>query len=199
MAELNPGAEEDLALLGDVVAAQAVHQALAALVPALLAQAWRLTCAESCTGGLVAAVCTSRAGSSDWFDRGFVTYSNASKTELLGVPPALIDAHGAVSEPVARAMAEGALRASQAHVALAVTGIAGPGGAVPGKPVGTVWLGLAGRRMPTPGVPADLAWAEHRHWPGSRTQVRAATVQWAFGGLRTLCERLAATPGAGLR
>ena len=96
--------------------------------------------AESCTGGLIAAACTAVAGSSDWFERGFVTYSNEAKTELLGVDAALIAAHGAVSEPVARAMAEGALARSPRRLAVAVTGIAGPGGAVPGKPVGTVWL-----------------------------------------------------------
>ncbi|HEY9067754.1 MAG TPA: nicotinamide-nucleotide amidohydrolase family protein, partial [Burkholderiaceae bacterium] len=96
--------------------------------------------AESCTGGLIAAACTGIAGSSDWFERGFVTYSNEAKTESLGVPAALIAAHGAVSDAVARAMAEGALAHSRAQIAVAVTGIAGPGGGSPGKPVGTVWM-----------------------------------------------------------
>ncbi|WP_230681462.1 CinA family protein, partial [Paracidovorax cattleyae] len=97
--------------------------------------------AESCTGGMIAGACTDLAGSSQWFERGFVTYSNTAKTELLGVPAALIDTHGAVSEPVARAMAEGALRHSRAHAALSVTGVAGPGGGSVAKPVGTVWFG----------------------------------------------------------
>ncbi|HEX7383980.1 MAG TPA: CinA family protein, partial [Burkholderiaceae bacterium] len=98
------------------------------LADALRARGWRLAAAESCTGGLIAAACTSVAGSSDWFERGFVTYSNAAKAESLGIDPALIAAHGAVSEPVARAMAEGALAHSRADLAVAVTGIAGPGG-----------------------------------------------------------------------
>src|SRR3990167_1054313 len=94
----------------------------------LLARGWRLATAESCTGGLVAAACTELAGSSDWFERGVVSYSNAAKTELLGVPAALIEAHGAVSEPVARAMAAGGLARSPTQLSVAVTGVAGPGG-----------------------------------------------------------------------
>lgn len=198
MVDVTTGAD-GLDLLGDRGAAQLIDEALTALVPLLLARGWRMACAESCTGGLIAAACTSRAGSSDWFDRGWVTYSNAAKTDLLEVPAALIEAHGAVSEPVARAMAEGALRASRAQVAAAVTGIAGPGGAVPGKPVGTVWLGLAGRRLAEPAAPIEWVAAERHCWPGNRAQVRAATVQWALGGLRGLCERLAAADGGGLR
>ncbi|MFM7704994.1 MAG: CinA family protein, partial [Rubrivivax sp.] len=119
-----------------------------ALADALLERGWMLAAAESCTGGLLAAACTALAGSSHWFERGFVTYSNAAKEEALGVAQALLQAHGAVSEPVARAMAKGALARSQAHLALAVTGIAGPGGAVPGKPVGTVWLAWSVRAAP---------------------------------------------------
>jgi nicotinamide-nucleotide amidase len=114
------------------------------LAEALRAKGWRIATAESCTGGLIAAACTAVAGSSDWFERGFVSYSNAAKTALLGVDAALIAEHGAVSEPVARAMAEGALRHAPVDLAVAVTGIAGPGGAVPGKPVGTVWLAWGG-------------------------------------------------------
>ncbi len=114
-----------------------------ALAAALRARGWKIATAESCTGGLIAAACTAVAGSSDWFERGFVTYSNEAKVELLGVAQTLIQAHGAVSAEVARAMAEGALRYSHAQLAVAVTGIAGPGGATPGKPVGTVWLALA--------------------------------------------------------
>jgi nicotinamide-nucleotide amidase len=147
------------------------------LAPALRARGEWLATAESCTGGLIAAACTSVAGSSDWFERGFVTYSNAAKTELLGVPAALIAAHGAVSEPVASAMAEGALRhAAAADWALAVTGIAGPGGAVPGKPVGTVWLALARRGYP------GSAWL--LNCPGDRSAVRLATVERALAELQ---------------
>jgi nicotinamide-nucleotide amidase len=111
-----------------------------ALADLLEKSQWRLVTAESCTGGLLAAECTAIAGSSHWFERGFVTYSNAAKTELLGVEAALLDAHGAVSEQVARAMARGALSQSHAQVSMAVTGIAGPSGGSAAKPVGTVWF-----------------------------------------------------------
>ena len=143
------------------------------LALALGARGERLAAAESCTGGLIAAACTARAGSSDWFERGFVTYSNEAKTELLGVPAALIGAHGAVSEEVARAMVAGALAHAQARatLAVAVTGIAGPGGAVPGKPVGTVWLAW-GR--------AGAVQAERLQLPGDRDAVRGATVAMAL-------------------
>lgn len=127
--------------------------------------------AESCTGGLIAAACTALAGSSDWFDRGFVTYSNQAKTEMLAVPPALIAAHGAVSEPVALAMLQGALHEAAVDLAVAVTGIAGPGGAVPGKPVGTVWLAW--------GNP-HARQAECLLLPGDRDAVRSAAVQAAL-------------------
>jgi nicotinamide-nucleotide amidase len=153
---------------------------VAALAQRLLGRGWRLATAESCTGGLIAATCTAVAGSSHWFDRGFVTYSNEAKTELLGVPAALIAAHGAVSEPVALAMAEGALARSAADLAVAVTGIAGPGGAVPGKPVGTVWMALARR-----GVPAQ---AQRLQLDGDRSAVRAATVRAALAALTGACE-----------
>lgn len=142
------------------------------LAVALRAQGLRIAAAESCTGGLIAAACTALAGSSDWFERGFVTYSNAAKSELLGVPPALLQAHGAVSEPVVRAMAEGALARAPVQRAVAVTGIAGPGGAVPGKPVGTVWLALARSDGPTQATRLQLG--------GDRTAVRQATVQAAL-------------------
>ena len=110
------------------------------LAQALRAKAWRMATAESCTGGLIAAVCTALAGSSDWFERGFVTYTNQAKTDLLGVPTELFGRVGAVSEEVARAMVQGVLQRAPVQLAVAVTGIAGPGGATPGKPVGTVWL-----------------------------------------------------------
>ena len=145
------------------------------LADALRARGWRLAAAESCTGGLIAAACTSVAGSSDWFERGFVTYSNAAKAESLGVDPALIAAHGAVSEPVARAMAEGALAHSRADLAVAVTGIAGPGGGSADKPVGTVWLALARHGAAT--------LAQRLQLPGDRTAVRERTVERALDGL----------------
>ena len=156
---------------------------VATLADALRARGWRLVTAESCTGGLLAAACTSAAGASDWFERGFVSYSNAAKTELLGVPAALIERHGAVSEAVARAMAEGALRHAPADIALAVTGIAGPGGAVPGKPVGTVWLGLA--------VQGRATATELLQLGGDRAAVRGQTVRVA---LRRLAAAVAACP-----
>lgn len=158
---------------------EALIARVAALGSALRAGGWRLACAESCTGGLIAALCTSVAGSSDWFERGFVSYSNAAKTELLGVEANLIAEHGAVSEAVALAMARGALARSAADVSLAVTGIAGPGGATPTKPVGLVWLGLGWRDEA--GQPQVLA--EQRVWPGDRTAVRSATVQWGLARL----------------
>ena len=149
---------------------------VAALGDALRARGWMLATAESCTGGLIAAACTGVAGSSDWFERGVVSYSNAAKTELLGVPAALIEAHGAVSAEVACAMAEGALSRSRAQLAVAVTGIAGPGGATPGKPVGTVWLAFARR-----GAPAQ---AELLRLDGDRAAVREQTVRHALARLR---------------
>jgi nicotinamide-nucleotide amidase len=149
--------------------------AVLALAEALRSRGESLSAAESCTGGLIAAACTSVAGSSDWFERGFVTYSNAAKTEMLDVPPALIEAHGAVSEPVARAMAEGALLRSAADWAVAVTGIAGPGGAVPGKPVGTVWLAVARR--------GRAARAQLLQLGGDRAAIREQTVRQALQAL----------------
>ena len=134
----------------------------------LRARGWMLASAESCTGGLIAAACTSLAGSSDWFERGWVSYSNAAKTDLLGVPASLIDAHGAVSAEVVRAMAEGALAHSSAQVAVAVTGIAGPAGATPGKPVGTVWLAIA--------IRGGTTQIERLQLHGDRASVRRDTV-----------------------
>ncbi|MDL2339131.1 MAG: CinA family protein [Pseudomonadota bacterium] len=145
-----------------------------ALSRALRSRGWRLATAESCTGGLIAAACTSLAGSSDWFERGFVAYSNEAKTELLGVPEALIAQHGAVSEAVARAMAEGALQRSSAQRAVALTGIAGPGGATPDKPVGTVWLAVAR---------PDGTTALLLHLAGDRAAVRHQTVTRALRAL----------------
>lgn len=132
----------------------------------------RLATAESCTGGLIAACLTAIAGSSDVVDRGFVTYSNQAKTDLVGVPAQIIDTHGAVSEPVARQMADGALAASLADIALSVTGVAGPGGGSADKPVGLVWFGCARRGHPTV--------TTSRIFPGDRGAVRAATVRLAL-------------------
>jgi nicotinamide-nucleotide amidase len=151
----------------------------------LLKKAWFLSAAESCTGGLIAATCTELAGSSAWFERGFVTYSNAAKIELLGVDAALIDAHGAVSEPVARAMATGALQHSHAQVAIAVTGVAGPSGGSATKPVGTVWFGFA--------FGSGDASAEMRHFEGDRAAVRQAAVQHA---LTRVAQLIQAQPSA---
>ena len=131
---------------------------------------WFLATAESCTGGLISAACTDLAGSSSWFERGYVTYSNAAKTELLGVDAALIATEGAVSEAVARAMASGALSHSHAQVSVAVTGVAGPTGGSALKPVGTVWFGFA--------LPGKVV-SEMRHFDGDRAAVRTATVQHA--------------------
>ena len=149
----------------------------AAILALYRARGWQIATAESCTGGLIAATLTAVAGSSDVVDRGFVTYSNAAKTEMIGVPAGLIAAHGAVSAEVAAAMAEGALADSAADVAVSCTGIAGPGGATAGKPVGLVHLGLAVK-----GKGVTLA----RHvFPGDRAAVRAATVAAALGMLRS--------------
>ena len=145
------------------------------LATALLARSWMLATAESCTGGLIAAACTDLAGSSNWLERGFVTYSNAAKTELLGVEAALIARHGAVSEAVARAMAQGALQHSHAQCALAVTGIAGPGGGSADKPVGTVWFAW---KFPKKSIISEVC-----HFPGDRAAVRRATVAHALAKL----------------
>ena len=144
------------------------------LATQLRRRGWLLATAESCTGGLIAAACTDLAGSSQWFERGFVTYSNAATPELLGVPAALIEAHGAVSEPVARAMATGAVARSHAQVAVAVTGVAGPTGGSADKPVGTVWFGWS-----TDGVVTT----EMRRFAGDRAAVRQATLAHALRGV----------------
>ena len=147
------------------------------LADILQEKGWFMASAESCTGGLIAAACTELAGSSHWFERGFVTYSNAAKTELLGVDAALIERHGAVSEQVARAMAKGAVARSRAQVAVAVTGVAGPGGGSADKPVGTVWFGWA-----TPGGTVT----EMKCFDGDRAAVRQASVAHALARLLEL-------------
>ena len=122
-----------------------VFDAASALGSALGRLGWSVVTAESCTGGLVARALTEAAGSSAWFERGFVTYSNEAKVESLGVAPAVLAAHGAVSEPVAREMALGALAHGRGRIALSITGIAGPSGGSDAKPVGTVCFGWATR------------------------------------------------------
>ena len=154
---------------------QALEANLTQISLRLLARRHLLATAESCTGGMIAAACTDLSGSSQWFERGFVTYSNEAKAEMLGVPPGLIEQHGAVSEPVARAMADGALAHSRAQVSLAVTGVAGPTGGTEAKPVGTVWFAWC--------VGGETH-SEMQHFAGDRAAVRAATVRH---GLQVLC------------
>lgn len=152
------------------------EELLTRLSAALSARGWMLVTAESCTGGLIAGACTEQAGSSAWFERGFVTYSNAAKTEVLGVPAVLIDAHGAVSEAVVRAMVQGAVAHAfpHAHIGVAVTGIAGPTGGTAAKPVGTVWLAWS--------VLGTISTECHR-FDGDRAAVRQATVRRALSGV----------------
>lgn len=153
---------------------------VAQLAELLLARKLMMATAESCTGGMIAGACTDLAGSSAWFERGFVTYSNEAKHEMLGVDDALIAAQGAVSEPVARAMAEGAVARSHAQVSVAVTGVAGPSGGSPDKPVGTVWFGWSvGGQLRT----------ERRRFEGDRATVRTATVEHALQTLVMLLQR----------
>ena len=151
------------------------HQALEANLTQISLQLKKhrhlLATAESCTGGMIAAACTDLSGASDWFDRGFVTYSNAAKIDMLGVPAALIEQEGAVSEAVARAMADGALTHSRAHVSLAVTGVAGPTGGSEAKPVGTVWFAWC--------VNGETH-SEMQHFAGDRAAIRAGTVRYAM-------------------
>jgi nicotinamide-nucleotide amidase len=147
------------------------------LADLLLKKELKLVTAESCTGGMISASCTDLAGSSNWFERGFVTYSNDAKTELLDVEARLLRRAGAVCEGVARAMVLGALAHSHAQVAVAVTGVAGPTGGSPAKPVGTVWFGFA--------VPGQVI-TEKCHFAGDRAAVRNATVQHALARLVAL-------------
>lgn len=147
------------------------HILCAQLADLLLKDSLKLVTAESCTGGMISAACTDLAGSSNWFERGFVTYSNDAKTQMLGVDAALIDKHGAVSEQVARAMAFGAIRHSAAQISIAVTGVAGPSGGSAVKPVGTVWFGFS--------VQGGLH-SEMMHFDGDRAAVRTQTVLHAL-------------------
>lgn len=191
------------------MAAPLSHDAeVAALVEALaqrlLAQGWMLATAESCTSGLIAAACTELAGSSHWFERGFVTYSNAAKAQMLGVDAALIAAHGAVSEPVARAMAQGAVQHANVAVSLAVTGVAGPGGGSADKPVGTVWFSWAVPDAAATGARTDALapqpvqglqlHSEVQHFAGDRAAVRQATVRHSLRCLLALLPLMPPSP-----
>lgn len=156
---------------------------LAAQVGGLLkSHGMLLATAESCTGGAVAQAVTEISGSSSWFERGFVTYANIAKVEMLGVSQATLDAYGAVSEPTVREMAEGALLHSHAHIALAVSGVAGPAGGTPEKPVGMVWFAWSLRNGDTR--------AQVHHFAGSRSEVRAQSVRIALQGVLELLDRL---------
>ena len=160
---------------------EAELESLAAEVgQALRRKGWMLATAESCTGGWIAQVSTAIAGSSEWFERGFVTYSNAAKEEMLGVRAETLAQHGAVSEATVREMAAGALARSRAQVAVAVSGIAGPGGGGVEKPVGTVWIAWAG---------AAGVVVTRYHFAGDRHAVRAQTVQQALHGMLAWAER----------
>jgi nicotinamide-nucleotide amidase len=158
------------------VITQALLDDAASLLDACRAKGIRLATAESCTGGLITAVLTAIAGASDVVERGFVTYSNAAKNELLGVPMELITTFGAISEPVAQCMAEGALQRSHADIVVSVTGLAGPGGGSAEKPVSLVWFGLAQRKKPVASV--------SRIFPGDRTAIRTAAVELSFALIR---------------
>jgi len=152
-----------------------IENTLQHLAGALTARGWLMAAAESCTGGWVAKCCTDRAGSSAWFDRGFITYSNRAKTDMLQVEPAALGQHGAVSEVVAKQMAQGALNSAGVDASLAVTGIAGPDGGTEEKPVGTVWFAwvVRGRGMRSECV----------RFEGSRDSIRHQSVLHALQGM----------------
>jgi len=152
-----------------------INKLIKEIVPILKENNWQLVTAESCTGGLIASCLTEIPGSSVWFERGFVTYSNLSKQELLSVPKNLIETFGAVSEPVALAMATGALQHSVASVALSVTGIAGPDGGSIEKPVGTVYLAWAAHGMKSSAI--------RKQFTGTRHNIRMAACQEALQGV----------------
>ena len=157
------------------VNASAIETAVDQLAARLLARRWRMATAESCTGGWVAKCCTDRPGSSAWFERGYVTYSNEAKAELLAVDPPAMARDGAVSEVVARQMAVGACRSPHVQTAVAITGIAGPEGGSEDKPVGTVWFAWC-----LEGVPPR---SECMHFGGDRETIRRAAVEHALSGL----------------
>ena len=151
---------------------------ISVLATKLLKREWFLSTAESCTGGWLAKSCTDLSGSSAWFERGFVTYTNRSKNEMLGVDMALIDEHGAVSEETVGAMVAGALEHSPTHIAVAISGIAGPDGGTEAKPVGTVCFGWM--------VKGGVKVVETTHFKGDREAVRRQAVEYALDGLISL-------------
>jgi nicotinamide-nucleotide amidase len=155
------------------------QQLVVQLAEQLSSRGEKVTTAESCTGGLIAKTFTDLAGSSVWFDRGFVTYSNEAKTEMISVPASVIEQYGAVSEPVVNAMVTGALKHSAADYAIAVTGVAGPGGGSAEKPVGTVWIGVGSKHQLI---------ARKYVFPGDRAAVRQATLETALGNLESMLE-----------
>jgi nicotinamide-nucleotide amidase len=155
------------------------------IADALIQRDQRIATAESCTGGLVAKLLTDRAGSSAWFERGLITYTNEAKQELLGVAERIFHEHGAVSSECVAAMAEGLLQRAPVHWVLSVSGVAGPGGGSAEKPVGTVWLGWAGKGRP--------ATTQRFHFDGDREAVRAAAARQALLGL---IERIEAEPAS---
>ena len=168
---------------GEAMAESAVSSLVEKLAAMLLAKGWRMATAESCTGGWIAKCCTDRAGSSAWFDRGLVTYSDAAKSDLLGVESNLLQQNGAVSEAVARQMTLGARESAGVEAAVAVTGIAGPDGGSAAKPVGTVWFAWSVSGLQTR--------TERKVFSGDRASIRFQTVQHALQGL---CDQLSANP-----
>ncbi|MBN8767585.1 MAG: CinA family protein [Thiobacillus sp.] len=162
------------------VSDEELHQLAVELADGLRARGWMLATAESCTGGWVGQLLTSLPGSSQWYERGFITYANAAKIEMLGVPEATLATHGAVSEETARAMATGALARSHAHAALAISGIAGPDGGTPQKPVGLVCYGWA--------LADGTAMSSTCRLSGDREEIRSRAVAAALRGLIDLLE-----------
>jgi nicotinamide-nucleotide amidase len=152
------------------------------LAPLLLTRGWKIALAESCTGGLVCATLTELSGSSEWFERGYITYSNQAKTECLGVPEALIQNHGAVSEPVAKAMAQGAQHNAGVNVGVSITGIAGPTGGTAEKPVGTVCFGWT---MPN-AAGENVTTCQTKLFSGDRQSIRQQATEYALAGLLQL-------------
>ena len=161
---------------------QGIQQLAQNLASLFLQKTMKVCTAESCTGGLIAKTFTDMAGSSEWFDRGFVTYSNQSKIDMLGVKPLTLQNYGAVSEEVAREMAVGALQFSQSQLAVSVTGIAGPGGGSEAKPVGTVCFGFALNSD----AHENKVWVEKQWFDGNRSQVREASLLFALRRIQAL-------------
>ena len=152
------------------------------LAQLLLARGWKLALAESCTGGLVCATLTELSGSSEWFERGYITYSNQAKTECLGVPAELIASYGAVSEPVARSMAQGAQRNAGANIGVSITGISGPTGGTAEKPVGTVCFGWAIQNA----AGENVTTCQTKLLSGDRQAIRQQAAEYALAGLLQL-------------